>query len=486
MEGPCLPSQRQRRITRSVSFRFCVKPAGEPMPVLLATDDLQCSICLELLSNPATVQCGHSFCLHCIRKWVAEGQPECPNCKRRVPDKLPERTVLLNLILERYNCLASGDPLPTENSRLAEPGFPDRARGKRDVSLPRRGFQDYMFQTRSSISKAFSFMKKCICDQEKIVLRIIEEEWNVAEQITDKQINGKNPILDLQNTSEEVMMKMSSGQEDYIGDPIQKISNIASAVEELRRQLEAAILRNFPAQPSQKPSPGTSNNSEAAADGAKEMFLSIDSFPRNDSVQEASSSSSAAPSPSDRELPMISSSFSQWMSIVTFDDETVGCSLEITGNKRKVRVSRSRKQYERSPKRFCNGQVLGSPGFSEGRHYWEVNSKGSSVWAIGVASGDIGTKDRLGRNELSWCLEFNKHTSAWHNSQQTKIDENRPLRVGVFLDFPTKTLSFYSLTDKETCLHKFEINAANPVYPAFWIASLNIGESLTINDVNRH
>lgn len=63
-----------------------------------------------------------------------------------------------------------------------------------------------MFQTRSSISEAFSFMKKCICDQEEMVLRIIEEEWKVAQQITDKQLNGNIHILDLQNKFEEVMM----------------------------------------------------------------------------------------------------------------------------------------------------------------------------------------------------------------------------------------------------------------------------------------
>lgn len=66
-----------------------------------------------------------------------------------------------------------------------------------------------MFQTRSSISEAFSFMKKCICDQEEMVLRIIEEEWKVAQHIrdsTDKQLNGKiHNILDLQNKFEEVM-----------------------------------------------------------------------------------------------------------------------------------------------------------------------------------------------------------------------------------------------------------------------------------------
>uniref|UniRef100_A0A8C5RK17 B30.2/SPRY domain-containing protein n=1 Tax=Laticauda laticaudata TaxID=8630 RepID=A0A8C5RK17_LATLA len=218
------------------------------------------------------------------------------------------------------------------------------------------------------------------------------------------------------------------------------------------------------------------------------MFLSSDSFPRNDSIQEASSSSSAAPSPRDRELPTISSRFSQWMSIITFDDETLGCSLELTGNKRKVSVSRTRKEYKHSTKRFRSSQVLGSQSFSEGCHYWEINTEESSQWAIGVASGDIGRSDRLGMNELSWCIACNvQNISALHNGQKMNIDiVDKPSRVGVFLDFPTKSVSFYSLTDKETCLHKFEINAANPVYPAFWIYGLNVGEGLTINDVHRN
>uniref|UniRef100_A0A2D4L936 B30.2/SPRY domain-containing protein n=1 Tax=Micrurus spixii TaxID=129469 RepID=A0A2D4L936_9SAUR len=187
-------------------------------------------------------------------------------------------------------------------------------------------------------------------------------------------------------------------------------------------------------------------------------------------------------------MPMISSRFSQWMSIITFDDETLGCCLELTSNKRKVRVSRTRKEYKYSTKRFRSSQVLGSPSFSEGHHYWEINTEESSQWAIGVASGDIGRSDRLGRNELSWCIECNvQHISAWHNRQETNIDvANKPLRVGVFLDFTTKSFSFYSLTDKEMCLHKFEINAANPVYPAFWIYGLNVGEGLTINDIHRN
>ncbi|XP_063149636.1 E3 ubiquitin-protein ligase RNF135 isoform X2 [Candoia aspera] len=439
--------------------------ADGQMPVWLKAEDLQCSICLGLLSNPATMQCGHSFCLGCIQKWLKgqHGNRNCPICKCGLGDKLPERNVLLELVLERYKCASSSDQLPLQGSwRLAQPGFPDGSGCKRDFATDRRGFQDTV-----KISE------------------IPKQIQMVLETIT----TWRKDSAAMKNTSSE--------QEAYIGNPIQmnappfsiqKISSIASVVEEFRRQLEASVLRDYRVQPlSQKHSPGTSNSSEIAADVAEDMFFSCNSSLSKDSVQETSSSSSAVPSTRDGELPMISNRFSPRISNITFDDERLGCMLELAGNKRKVIVSRIRRQYERSPKRFCNSQVLGSQSFSEGCHYWEVSTKESSGWAIGVASGEIGRKDRLGRNELSWCIEWNTQCiSAWHNNQEEKITEEKPLQVGVFLDFPTKSLSFYSLTDKETCLHKFQINTANPVYPAFWIYGLTAGEFLSINDISRH
>eukprot|EP01089_Gocevia_fonbrunei_P002799 TRINITY_DN12697_c0_g1_i1.p1 TRINITY_DN12697_c0_g1~~TRINITY_DN12697_c0_g1_i1.p1 ORF type:complete len:161 (+),score=18.93 TRINITY_DN12697_c0_g1_i1:55-537(+) len=41
--------------------------------------DYQCSICLDLLFKPATLLCGHTFCLSCITKVESK---HCPHCRR--------------------------------------------------------------------------------------------------------------------------------------------------------------------------------------------------------------------------------------------------------------------------------------------------------------------------------------------------------------------------------------------------------------------
>uniref|UniRef100_A0A670HK12 Uncharacterized protein n=1 Tax=Podarcis muralis TaxID=64176 RepID=A0A670HK12_PODMU len=237
----------------------------------------------------------------------------------------------------------------------------------------------------------------------------------------------------------------SSEQEVSIGEPIrvtevvlgvQKISGIVYAVEEFRRQLDRAVLEKCP-----RPQP------------RGEWSLK----------------------------------FSTRASYVTFDPKTISNMLQLTADKRKVSVTPWDSDYEYCPKRFRISQVLGSQSFSEGCHYWEVSTRNSAGWAIGVASEDIGKSDKLGRSEVSWCIEWSrKWLSAWHRNQETPISKEKPLQVGVLLDIPSNRLSFYSLTDKVTLLHQFEIHVVNPVYPAFWIYGTDIGGFLTINDIKRN
>ncbi|NWT53619.1 RN135 ligase, partial [Erythrocercus mccallii] len=124
---------------------------------------------------------------------------------------------------------------------------------------------------------------------------------------------------------------------------------------------------------------------------------------------------------------------------------------------------------------FCISQVMCSQGFSTGCHYWEVITKDSDGWAVGVTHEMIGKRDKLGRTEHSWCVEWldpKKPLSAWHKVQETLLHKDKLLKVGVFLELQKKTVSFYSTADKEMLLHTFEISTSYPLYSAFWLYTL--------------
>ncbi|KAJ0065967.1 hypothetical protein NL108_001191, partial [Boleophthalmus pectinirostris] len=46
-------------------------------------EQLQCSLCLEVFTDPVNAPCGHSFCRVCIyRHWNSNRPHNCPLCKQ--------------------------------------------------------------------------------------------------------------------------------------------------------------------------------------------------------------------------------------------------------------------------------------------------------------------------------------------------------------------------------------------------------------------
>lgn len=328
--------------------------------------------------------------------------------------------------------------------------------------------KEYTSQIKSQITRDFSCMKEYVERQERNTLMFIEQEQKAAQQKIEETIDQLcievNRLTDITAQTSTLPEKhrykdLSSTMDKITFD--EKLNVVKSAVEFLKRKLEILLLEKYPEQfpPVQPP----------------------------DLCQETTECSLSPESAAKNPEPVNSSRFSQWADDVTFDLTRAYERLAITAQNRKVMVSSHPTDYGPSPNRFCISQVMCSQSFSIGCHYWEVVTKDSDGWAVGVAHKMIGKREKLGRTEHSWCVEWlgpKKQLSAWHRDQETLLDKDKPLKVGVFLELQKKTVSFYSITDKEMLLHTFEISTSNPLYPAFWIYGLERNGSLTISHTN--
>ncbi|XP_048062451.1 E3 ubiquitin/ISG15 ligase TRIM25 isoform X3 [Megalobrama amblycephala] len=87
-------------------------------------DQYSCSICLDLLKNPVTIPCGHSYCMSCINEcWNTKDQKEtykCPQCRQTFNSKPPlNRNTILAEIMEK---LRDTKLQVSETQSLAGPG----------------------------------------------------------------------------------------------------------------------------------------------------------------------------------------------------------------------------------------------------------------------------------------------------------------------------------------------------------------------------
>uniref|UniRef100_A0A674A9S2 B30.2/SPRY domain-containing protein n=1 Tax=Salmo trutta TaxID=8032 RepID=A0A674A9S2_SALTR len=161
---------------------------------------------------------------------------------------------------------------------------------------------------------------------------------------------------------------------------------------------------------------------------------------------------------------------------LTLDLNTVHRRLSLSEENRKVTCRREKQPYPDHPERFeVWRQVLCREGLT-GRCYWEVEWSGGAGIGVtykGISRRGWGIDCCLGYNDKSWCLfcSDNRYI-ARHNNNSTTIDvpSSRSHRVGVYLDWPAGTLSFYrASSDTLTLLITFTSTFTEPLYPGFRI-----------------
>ncbi|XP_034613382.1 ret finger protein-like 4A isoform X9 [Trachemys scripta elegans] len=156
---------------------------------------------------------------------------------------------------------------------------------------------------------------------------------------------------------------------------------------------------------------------------------------------------------------------------ITLDAGTAHPNLCIAGDKKSLKHEAQPQNILPNPERFDSTVcVLGSEGFSSGKHYWEVDVGSSTDWDLGVAIKSIERKGKLSLSpkEGFWALgqsgrDYWAKTVPWTRVMMQK----KPKKIGVYLSYQDRQVTFFSVTDMSVLFTFNDCSFSGEVYPFF-------------------
>uniref|UniRef100_A0A671UNT8 B30.2/SPRY domain-containing protein n=1 Tax=Sparus aurata TaxID=8175 RepID=A0A671UNT8_SPAAU len=166
--------------------------------------------------------------------------------------------------------------------------------------------------------------------------------------------------------------------------------------------------------------------------------------------------------------PKTRADFLRYSYEITLDPNTANTQLLLSEGNRKATFVDDEQSYSDHPDRFTGWYQVLSRESLTGRCYWEVE------WRVGggvaVAYRNISRAGRshesgFGFDDKSWMLYCSKYSYYFnHNNIETPVSGPESSRVGVYLDHSAGILSFYSVSDNMTLLHRVQTTFTQPLY----------------------
>ncbi|XP_026518424.1 thaicobrin-like [Terrapene carolina triunguis] len=164
---------------------------------------------------------------------------------------------------------------------------------------------------------------------------------------------------------------------------------------------------------------------------------------------------------------------------VTLDPATVHPILVVSEDGKSVRRADALQDLPDTPERFdARHCVLGSEGFTSGRHYWEVEVGNGKYWAVGVARESVRRKGWISPRPEEGIWAMGIHGSKAHcNVYRTFCTPSACLymsesakRIGASLDYEVGQVAFLD-ADWKLLLFSFPQDSFNGerILPYFWV-----------------
>ncbi|XP_053186840.1 E3 ubiquitin/ISG15 ligase TRIM25-like [Scomber japonicus] len=525
-----------------------------------------CSICLDLLKDPVTIPCGHSYCMSCIDNfWDEEDKKEiysCPQCRQTFTPRpvLVKSTMLADIVEELKKtglqaaaadlCYAgpedvacdvcTGRKLKAFKSCLVclvsycenhlQPHYESTKFKKHKLVEPSETLQENICSRHDEVMKMFCCTdQQIICylcsvdehkghntvsaaaerterqrelevsrlniqqriqDREKDV-KLLQQEVEAVSRSADKAVEDSEKIFTqmirlLQKRSSDVKQQIRSQQETEVSGVKELQEKLQQEITELKRkdaelkQLSHTedhnqFLHNYPSV-SQLSEPTDSSSINIRPLRYFEDVTAAVSELRDklqDILKEEWTNISLTVTEVDVLLsgpePKTRAGFLRYSHEITLDPNTAHTYLLLSDGNRKATYMNQQQYYSSHPDRFTGWQQVLSRESLTGRCYWEVEWSGYGV-RVAVAYKNISRAGNpneygFGHNDKSWALYYSNNKYEFRfNNISTPVSGPRSSRVGVYLDHRAGILSFYSVSETMTLLHRVQTTFTQPLY----------------------
>lgn len=118
--------------------------------------------------------------------------------------------------------------------------------------------------------------------------------------------------------------------------------------------------------------------------------------------------------------------------------------------------------------------ILGTKGFTSGRHYWTVQVGLRTDWDVGVAKETVPRAGRIAPTKAKGFFAMGKRGVDYEAHGPPSMALHlclRPVNVGVYLDYNEGRVSFYDV-DRKLHIHSFTGESfTEKLFPYFYLYS---------------